>query len=228
MSSPFANALMYIPATAAHASPIYNPSPPNSVAAVNCQYISVIPGPSIISPYATQPNFTLPSPAPYFPGAVHPASSAFLDEEVRAAEWKRLTAKMDKTRLRRHTWGYQKKHANPIPAYQFCSLTKIADIWTEWSSGIDGYLPVRQLEEEWGPKWRPERGQGTEKSRRMNVVKLVERLAKKTGWNHAMALRFLGEKYDSHFTPRKFMDRVQENGGAFAEQVFLDSCYYCS
>jgi hypothetical protein len=47
-------------------------------------------------------------------------------------------------------------HYIPIYFYQYLYLLvhTISKVWTEWSSGLNGHLPVRELEDRWGPRWR--------------------------------------------------------------------------
>ena len=41
----------------------------------------------------------------------------------------------------------------------------------------------------------------------------------KPGWNVALALRFLAERYEASFSPRKFCDYIQKDGGAGFQNV---------
>jgi hypothetical protein len=36
--------------------------------------------------------------------------------------------------------------------YWYLLVHTISEVWTEWSSGLNGHLPVRELEERWGLK----------------------------------------------------------------------------
>lgn len=232
MSSSFTHSSIYDPPSAVHGVPICCPPTATSSAMVGVPHASILPGAPFnnTSSHVAQSSFanSIPPPAPCFPGATSPTLSVTVDKQAQAAHWALLTAKFEETRLRRHNWAYKANNPNPIPLYDWCSLTKISDIWTEWSTGINGYLPVRLLEEGWGAKWRPGHAQGTERCRCMCVIRLVDRLAAKPGWGHDKTLRFSGETYNSYYTPRRFMDYVQKNGGAGAEQVFVTSRSYCT
>lgn len=128
--------------------------------------------------------------------------------------------------MRKHDWSYDKDF---LPVYQYQTVSRISDIWHEWSTGLNGYLPVRNLNEAWGARWRRgDRGQGTENCRRSRVVELVEKLAAKPGWNMALALRFLAERYEGTFTPRKFCEYIQKNGGAGLRDVMKAASAYPS
>jgi hypothetical protein len=85
-------------------------------------------------------------------------------------------------------------------------------VWTEWPSGLDGHLPVRELEERWGPKWRRNvTGQRTENGRRKKIVDLVVLLSKQQRWDVALALQFLREKYELTYKPRAFADYLAKS-----------------
>jgi hypothetical protein len=165
---------------------------------------------------ASQP-VTLPTP-PALPQAV---SS---DDDRKLAQWKALTDKFDEVRMRKHEWQYE---ADYVPCYHFQQVTRICDIWTEWSTGLNGFLPVRNLNEGWGSRWRQgNRAQGTENCRRARVVELIEKLIAKPGWDLALAQRFLGERYEGKYTPCKFCDYIQKNNGAGLQEVLQAASHY--
>ena len=148
------------------------------------------------------------------------------DDDRRLAQWKALTAKFDEVRMRKHEWLYE---ADYVPLYRFQQVTHICDIWTEWSTGLNGFLPVRNLNEGWGARWRQgNRGQGTENCRCAHVVGLIEKLIAKPGWDFALAKRFLQEKYEGTTTPRKFCDYIQKSNGAGLQEVLQAASHYPS
>src|SRR5882762_2373061 len=108
------------------------------------------------------------------------AVAAVVSGDARKAEqWKALTDKFDETRMRKHDWSYDTDY---MPFYRFQQVSQICDVWTEWSTGLNGFLPVRNLNEGWGARWRQgNRGQGTENCRRSRLVELVEKLIAKPG-----------------------------------------------
>jgi hypothetical protein len=123
--------------------------------------------------------------------------------------------------MRKHDWQYDTDY---MPFYRFQSVSQICDIWTEWSTGLNGYLPVSNLNEGWGARWRRgNRAQGTENCRRARLVELINELAAKPGWDVRLALRFLREKYEGTTTPRKFCDYIQANNGAGLQAVLQAS-----
>jgi hypothetical protein len=86
-------------------------------------------------------------------------------------------------------------------------VTTISDIWIEWAEGVDGFLPVRDLTERWGARWRRnDAGQRTEASRHRKVVDLVNELSLKHLWNVNLALRFLQDRYEPRYKARSFCD----------------------
>lgn len=151
-------------------------------------------------------------------------AAAASEDATKAAQWKVLTDKFDETRMRRHDWEYNKEY---MPIYRYQPAPRICDIYTEWSTGLNGYLPVRHLNEAWGARWRRgDRGQGTESSRRMRVVELIDKLVAKPGWDLALALRFLLERYEGKMTSRKFCDYIQKGGGAGSQEVLQSALSY--
>lgn len=69
-----------------------------------------------------------------------------------------------------------------MPHYHFQQLTCICDIWTEWSTGLNGCLPVQHLNKGWGAKWQLGNcAQGTEICHHLCVVQLIEKLMAKPG-----------------------------------------------
>lgn len=102
-----------------------------------------------------------------------------------------------------------------LPFYRFQPLARITDIWKEFDEGLNGFLPVRDLNNTWGAKWRRNiAGLETEAARRNKVVELVQKLAKKPCWDVAHALRFIQDQYEGRMTPRAFCDFLQANRGA--------------
>ena len=98
-----------------------------------------------------------------------------------------------------------------LPFYAFQPVSVITDIWTEWSSGLNGFLAVRDLEETWGARWRRNNaGLKTEMGRRKKVIQLVEKLAAKPNWNTALALRFIQTTCERKWTVRKFCVHLQK------------------
>jgi hypothetical protein len=72
-------------------------------------------------------------------------------------------------RLYRHKWEWVS--GAWLPYYRYLPVHTISEVWTVWSSGLDGHLPVRELEERWGPKWRRNvPGQRSENGRRKKIV----------------------------------------------------------
>jgi Transcriptional activator of glycolytic enzymes len=151
-------------------------------------------------------------------------AAATSDDVGKLTQWKALTDKFDEARMRKHEWQYDTDY---MPFYRFQQVTRICDIWTEWSTGLNGFLPVRHLNEGWGARWRRgDRGQGTENCRRTRLVELIEKLIAKPGWDLALAQRFLRERYEGTTTPRKFCDYIQKNNGAGLQEVLRAASSY--
>ncbi|GLB45911.1 hypothetical protein LshimejAT787_3700140 [Lyophyllum shimeji] len=93
-----------------------------------------------------------------------------------------------------------------LPHYKYKALPAITDIWTEWTVGWEGYIPVRVLEEVWDARWRRNvHSQRTEHGRRKKVISLVTELSEKPNWGVKLALRFIAEKYEPRYKPRAFI-----------------------
>ena len=151
-------------------------------------------------------------------------AAASADDARKAEQWKALTDKFDEVRMRKHDWSYDTDY---MPFYRFQQVSQICDIWTEWSTGLNGFLPVRNLDEGWGARWRRgNRGQGTENCRRSRLVELMEKLIAKRGWDLALAQRFLRERYESTMTPRKFCEYIQKDNGAGLQEVLQAALSY--
>ncbi|KAJ7648953.1 hypothetical protein DFH06DRAFT_1331974 [Mycena polygramma] len=63
---------------------------------------------------------------------------------VQLENWATFASKFDDARLRRHDWDWvvEKKTQYYLPIYAQQDVDTITELWTEWSSGLDGYLAV--------------------------------------------------------------------------------------
>jgi hypothetical protein len=119
-------------------------------------------------------------------------------------------AALGEGQLYRHKWEWT--NGTWLPYYRYLPVHSITDVWTEWSSGLDGHLPVRELEEQWGPKWRRNvPSQRTENGRRKKIVELVASLSNQRRWGIALALRFLRETYEPTHKPRAFTNYLTKH-----------------
>ncbi|KAJ7749846.1 hypothetical protein DFH07DRAFT_961631 [Mycena maculata] len=166
------------------------------------------------------------SPSSSTPSASQPASSSV----EQTAAWNLLSLRYTDARLRRHTWDWIEAMNSFLPKYDFQPVKKITDIWTEWATGLNGFLSIRELEEGWNSRWkRDSRKIKSEWSRRSKVIKLIEGLQKKPNWNLELALRFIRETYemDRQFnTVRKFCDYIQSSKTGGLDAVFTKSCTF--
>ena len=60
----------------------------------------------------------------------------------------------------------------------------------------------------------------------MRVVELIDKLVAKLGWDLALALRFLLERYEGKMTSRKFCDYIQKAGGVGSQEVLQSALSY--
>lgn len=151
-------------------------------------------------------------------------AAATSDDSRKAGQWKALTDKFDQTRMQKNKWSYDTDY---MPFYCFQQVSQICDIWTEWSAGLNGFLPMRNPNEGWGTRWwRGNQGQGTENCHWAHLVELIKKLVVKPGWDLALMQWFLQEKYEGTTTPCKFCDYIQKNNGAGLQEVFQAASSY--
>jgi hypothetical protein len=154
-----------------------------------------------------------------------------------------MANKYGDTRLRRHRWEWLSsgsKANSYLPYYEYQPASRITDIWEEWTTGLNGFLSTRELEEGWGPSWRRnQRPLKTERSRRKKVVDLILKLESKRNWTTDLALRFTRERYEMardsngkllYPTARSFADYLQKKAEAgklngWAEVLFESNSY---
>ena len=135
--------------------------------------------------------------------------------DAQLSSWDSLIRQFGDFKLRNHTPEWIGSAQTWLPFYRFQPVMKIADIWTEFDEGLNGFLPVPDLNTTWGAKWRRNiAGLKTEAARRNKVVELVEKLAKQPHWDVACALQFIQDQYEGKMTPRAFCDFLQANRGA--------------
>ncbi|KAK7048472.1 hypothetical protein R3P38DRAFT_2687704 [Favolaschia claudopus] len=167
--------------------------------------------------------------------------------DTQIAAWKALAQKFGDARLRTHQWEWLTSGPKPnsyLPYYTYQPVSKISDIWTEWTIGLNGFLSARELEESFSrPSWRRDVGSvKTERSRRKLVVDLITKLSEKRNWNIDLALRFIRDRYELaqdasgkplFKTVRAFCDflgKKPKNAGEMkaTEKIMLESNSYAT
>jgi hypothetical protein len=198
------------------------PNSPSGSTALPSPSVSYLPPPvdsSWSSPLALQFSPTPPPVALQDQSHRFSQSLAPSEVDIKAQKWALMVAKYGDAHLRKHLWDFVDNEY--LPHYNFRPLTRIADIWAEWTDGIEGYLSVRQLDEGWGARWRRNVGaKKTEYGRRKKIVDLVVWLvANKPRWDTDLALRFLADKFQPRFkTARSFSDYLTpDNGPGYTE-----------
>jgi hypothetical protein len=79
--------------------------------------------------------------------------------------------------MQKYDWSYEMDY---MPFYCFQQVSQICNIWTECSTGLNGFLPVWNLNEGWGARWQQgDQGQGTENCHCACIVELFEKLIAK-------------------------------------------------
>jgi hypothetical protein len=149
-------------------------------------------------------------------------------------------------RIQRHQYewvkyGSRKLSDEWLPIYSLQSIGSLSllEIWEEWTSGLNGCLSVRELEENWAARWRRDvSGQKTEMSRRRLIIqRIIEPLSRKKNWNIQLALRYLQEQYPIPSkspaylrTTRSFIDYLQNKttGPPAIENILSGAYTFCS
>jgi Transcriptional activator of glycolytic enzymes len=141
--------------------------------------------------------------------------------------WQALIQVYGEPKLQKHP-AWEWTGDNWLPRYSYQPVTQLSEIWDEWSTGLNGFLSTRELEEGWGAKWRRNNpGLKTENGRRKKVVQLVEELSRKPGWSIKLALRFLQDKYEGTFkSPRKFCEYLQARKNVGYHEVLAAANMY--
>jgi hypothetical protein len=139
------------------------------------------------------------------------------------ARWNCLLTKYGKAHVHKHSWEWVQ--GDFIPFYIYQPVGRLTDYWTEWTEGIGGFISTRELTEGWGAKWRRNNGgQRTECGRRKKVIDLVTALSTRPNWNVSLALRFLTERYETRYTPRKFCDWLKPDN---VQAVLVAAVTFC-
>jgi len=194
---------------------ISNPSSQQSVSSHSLSD-ALTPIPSMLSTCANFPSNPDPQvSAPKYQGQ--------LMTPVQHARWDTLLTKFGEARVHKHQWEWI--HGDFLPLYVYQSVDRLTDYWTEWAEGIGGFLSTREMTETWGPKWRRNNGgQRTECGRRKRVIDLVTTLAARPNWDVKKALRFLSEKYEDLYSPRKFCDWLKPDNVQAVLVAAVSSC----
>lgn len=110
--------------------------------------------------------------------------------------WVTLTQLYNVSMLAKHTWDWEGNHL--VPRYDFQKVSTFEDLWREYTEGLNGYLPFREIKERWAtnPAWhRNEGSKKNEFTRRKKTVELIEELSRRPHWSISFTLQFLKERY---------------------------------
>ncbi|TFY74089.1 hypothetical protein EWM64_g9923 [Hericium alpestre] len=120
----------------------------------------------------------------------------------------RLLQKYGETCIAHHEWKLVDNQL--VLLYALQAVKTVSDIWIEYSIGLNGFLPVHELEENWGPKWRMNiSGIKTEWSCRKPVIAIITELVDKPRWSIDLTLRFLQTAYKS-YSARGFYEYIKK------------------
>lgn len=153
-----------------------------------------------------------------------------------------LIKKFGSNKISKHQFEWVSSYKTTIPdgwlpIYKYNTNVKtIRDIWTEFADGVDGQFSVRQLEDNWGARWRRNvHGQKTEATRRNVITNIITSLAQKPRWTVQLALEYLDYQYPIqpngpvHLrSPRSFITYLQnrEDGARRREEVMENAAKY--
>jgi hypothetical protein len=73
-------------------------------------------------------------------------------KESKQSKWTALVKQFGAGRVAQHEWDWE--DGDFLPVYEYQHVSCITDVWVEWATGLNGFIPVRELMEKWGPKWR--------------------------------------------------------------------------
>ncbi|GBE82277.1 hypothetical protein SCP_0406610 [Sparassis crispa] len=114
-----------------------------------------------------------------------------------------------------------------LPSYQYQPMSTIMDVWTEWTAGLGGHIPVRELTEKWGNHWRHNNAAlKMEGGHRKKIIELIAELSQKSRWSVQLALHFLEEKYHLRYRAHKFCEYLTESGGVGRLEVLKAAMKY--
>lgn len=91
----------------------------------------------------------------------------------------------------------QASRARDPPTYRFGNPQTVRQCWAEWTTGLHGGPAVRDLEDEWGPQWRPDRKQRVTFCRRKVIWDEVTRKIERDGVPEETAIVQLEQKRGS-------------------------------
>ncbi|TFY74023.1 hypothetical protein EWM64_g9989 [Hericium alpestre] len=174
-----------------------------------------LPGAAFPTTHLAAPAFgiALPPPPPLPVTSVQPElwlPSNPLPSTMPDARWKKqeeLQQQFGDRCITQHPW--QLVSGIYVPTYVMQPATAIEDIWTEYTVGLNGFLPVRELEEQFRPKWRGNVSSvKTEWGRRKKIIALIQKLSSKARWDVDLVLRFLRTEY-AIYNGRKFSEYLQ-------------------
>lgn len=168
--------------------------------------------PPVIAPLPPFQNFEAPPPS--IIQCTDPLAAA------QRAEWSQITSKYGLSFANAHQWDWE--DGSFLPQYDYQPVNCITDIWREWTTGLNGYMPVRDLTEAWSAKWRRNiPSKKNEHRRRMFVIDLVTELLKRPRWDISLALRFLKERCEGIYRPRAFSDYLLKSSRAGFQAVLV-------
>lgn len=223
---------------------LYPPAPPLSLSlptSKTVNFSSDVPTTAVSTPVvlpaiapaasADVVTVTVPSSSPFLPlasplPARQPVSLAFectgfpVFTEVQAEKWAGLEAIYSAEMLARYRpWTWERNEF--LPTYIYAkSVVSITDVWVEWASGWNNYLPVQEITNRWANRWRRNiGGLKSEGGRRQKIINLIIELADKPHWNVSLALDFLKRAYAHRYTARTFYDYLIHAHGLGLSEV---------
>src|SRR6201995_1249007 len=121
-------------------------------------------------------------------------ASQKLPPEIWSASWSNLVQRYGQDQVLKHMWDWEGNQL--VPHYDLQQVKSLDDVWKEYTVGLNGFLPLRELKERWtNPSWHQNlSSKKTPASRRKKITDLIRTLSKRSSPQEA--LKYLNASYD--------------------------------
>ncbi|KIJ33113.1 hypothetical protein M422DRAFT_52568 [Sphaerobolus stellatus SS14] len=156
------------------------------------------------------------SPSPSLPPTTSSSHLSMEDQDQRTQMWYALFSHYEPSHILAHNWEYLEQAGKRawVPNYNLQDIRSFRDIWIEWSEGMNGFLPLCVLHENFKkPAWhRSNKNMMTNVGRWLHFINTMEKLIQKLHWDAKKALNFITQTYNMQ-TPNKFCRWLAEGKG---------------
>ncbi|KAH7870679.1 uncharacterized protein C8R40DRAFT_1072957 [Lentinula edodes] len=139
-----------------------------------------------------------------------------------------LIQRYGKAKFTKHEpWQWNQEHRELLPSYHYQKPSTLREYWDEITIGINGYMPVQELNNRWEARWRRNiSGLKTEKCRYDRVEELIRKLKSRDNWTMDLVWRFLDDCFhipnkDVCYlrTTRSFITYIQKKDGSGMNEI---------